>query len=97
MKYNVTATFNLDISEELAKNEWDAAKFIRSIIDYIACDKEDTYVGCIPKDFHQRMKAARIAEDELQTQAAIKRMFDDYSKSEKKNMSRFDPSTTTLF
>lgn len=96
MKYNVTATFNIDISEELAKNEWDAAKFIRSIIDYIACDKEDTYVGCIPKDFHQRMKAARIAEDELQTQAAIKRMFDDYDRAEQKGKPRFEPATTEL-
>ena len=97
MKYNVTATFNIDISDEIAKNEWDAAKFIRNIIDYIACDKEDTYVGCIPKEFHQRMKAARIAEDELQTQAAIKRMFDDYDKAEQKNKSRFEPATTALF
>lgn len=56
MKYHIIATFNIDISEELAKDEWEAAKFVRSLIDFIACDTEGTYVGCVTKELHQKQQ-----------------------------------------
>ena len=45
MKYHIIATFNIDISEEIAKDAYGAVKFVRNLINDIACDSEKTYVG----------------------------------------------------
>lgn len=50
MKYHIIATFNIDISEEIAKDDFEAAKFVRSMIDSIACDRDGTYVWLLAKE-----------------------------------------------
>ena len=50
MKYHIIATFNIDISEEIAKDAYGAVKFVRNLINDIACDSEKTYVGFLKEE-----------------------------------------------
>ena len=54
MKYHIIATFNIDISEELAKDGYEAVKFVRNLINDIACDSEKTYVGFLKPEEQEK-------------------------------------------
>lgn len=54
MKYHIIATFNIDISEELAKDDFESANFVRKLINDIACDSEKTYVGFLKTEEQEK-------------------------------------------
>lgn len=66
MKYHVTATFDVDLSEEIAKDFEQATVFVKSLIEAIACNNE-IYVGCVSKEVHDKWLAEtreKTAEEE---------------------------------
>lgn len=66
MKYHVVATFDVDLSEEIAKDFEQATVFVKRLVEDIACDKK-IYVGCISEEEHDKWLAearAKTAEEE---------------------------------
>ena len=54
MKHHIIATFDIDISEEIAKDGYEAVKFVRNLINDIACDSEKTYVGFLKTEEQEK-------------------------------------------
>ena len=61
-QYHVMATFNIDLSDEIATTDDAAQKFVSDLIEQIACDKEGFYVGII-RYWHERYTAMQADEN----------------------------------
>ena len=72
MKYHVTATFDIGISEEIAKDFEQATVFVKSLIEAIACDNE-IYVGCVSKEAHDKWLAEEREKNTTEEWAKIER------------------------
>lgn len=72
MKYHVVATFNVDLSEEIAKDFEQATAFIKRLVEDIACDKK-IYVGCISEEAHDKWLAEEREKNTTEEWAKIER------------------------
>lgn len=72
MKYHVVATFNVDLSEEIAKDFEQATVFVKRLVEDIACDKK-IYVGCISEEAHDKWLAEEREKNTAEEWAEIER------------------------
>ena len=72
MKYHVVATFDVDLSEEIAKDFEQATAFVKRLVEDIACDKK-IYVGCISEEAHDKWLAEEREKSAAEEWAKIER------------------------